>query len=173
VITPTIPERAALLEQAKASVSRQTYPCVEHLVRVDTDRIGQGLIRNELARKAHGDWLVFLDDDDLLDEQFIELHMEHAIATGADVVYSICRLPPSYTGWEPRIAEFDAAELRRKNYIPITALVRRSAFEKSGGFRLPKAGDDWSLWLALLDTKARFEYLPVISWSYRVHGLLS
>lgn len=173
VITPTIPERSALLAEARASVLRQTYPAAEHLVQVDTGHVGQGFIRNDMARRACGDWLVFLDDDDLLDAQFIELHLEHAISTGADVVYSICRLPPSYTGWEPRIAEFDAAECRRKNYIPVTVLVRRAAFEKSGGFRLPKAGDDWSLWIALLDAKAKFAYLPVVSWSYRVHGLVS
>jgi len=173
VITPTIPERSALLEEAKASVSRQTYPAVEHLIQVDKDRIGQGFVRNELVLKARGEWLVFLDDDDLLDAQFAELHMEYAIATGVDVVYSICRLPPTYTGWAPRIAEFDEPALRTANYIPVTALVRRSKFETVGGFRVSGSLDDWNLWRSLLDAGARFSYLPCVCWTYRVHGIVA
>lgn len=175
VITPTVPERAQLLAEAKASVERQTLQGVEHLVAVDEKRVGQGFVRNELAKRAHGDWLVFLDDDDLLDPQFAELHLEHAEATGADVVYSICRMPASYTGWAPRIADFDEALLRKPNcnYIPVTALVRRSMFEEVGGFKQPRALDDWNLWVSLLNAGAKFEYLPVVSWSYRVHGMVA
>ena len=175
IITPTIPERAGLLAEAKASVERQTYLGVEHLVAVDEKRIGQGFVRNQLAKRARGEWLVFLDDDDLLDPQFVELHLEHAEATGADLVYSICRTPAGYTGWAPRVGEFDEELLRLPcgNYIPVTVLLRRSMFEKAGGFRQPRALDDYAMWLALLDAGAKFEYLPVASWTYRVHGMVT
>ncbi len=174
VITPTIPERAALLAEAKASVERQTYREVEHLIEVDIRRIGPGFVRNELAKRSTAEWLVFLDDDDLLDPQFIELHLEHAEATGADLVYSICRMPPTYTGWAPRVAEFDEALLRlpRGNYIPVTVLLRHSMFEKVGGFHVSNSLDDWNLWLSLLSAGAKFQYLPCVCWSYRVHGMV-
>jgi hypothetical protein len=173
IITPTVPERASLLAEAKLSVRNQTYPDIEHLIGVDEKGIGPGFLRNELVRKSEADWLVFLDDDDLLDPEFVELHLAHAEATGADLVYGICRLPAEYKGWAPRMEEFDASLLRRprRNYIPVTVLVRRSMFEKAGGFRVSGSLDDWNLWLSLLDVGAKFEYLPCVCWSYRVHGM--
>ena len=173
VITPTVPDRAGMLVEARMSVIRQTSSSVEHLFEVDSEGVGAGFARNRIAKRAKGEWLVFLDDDDLLDPQFVELHLEHAEATGADLVYSICRLPPSYTGWAPRTEEFDAALLRRKNgnYIPVTVLLRRSVFEKVGGFKVSGPLDDWNLWLSLLNAGARFEFLPCVCWTYRVHGL--
>jgi len=170
IITPTIPERTEMLNEARESVRSQTYAVIEHLLRVDENRIGAGFMRNEIAKRATGDWLVFLDDDDLLDAHFVELHLAHAEATGADLVYSICQLPPDYNGWHPRIAEFDEAVLRRGNYIPVTVLLRRSLFEQVGGFRVSGSLDDYTLWLDLLDAGAKFEYLPYVCWYYRVHG---
>jgi hypothetical protein len=173
VITPTISGRREMLLEARRSVFRQTFPSIEHLCEIDTDGIGAGFMRNQIAKRAKGEWLVFLDDDDLLDPQFVELHLEHAEATGADLVYSICRLPADYVWWKPRVEEFDEAELRREggNYIPVTVLLRRSAFEKAGGFDVSGPLDDWNLWIALLDSGAKFAFLPCVCWTYRVHGL--
>jgi hypothetical protein len=174
VITPTVPERRPMLIEAHRSVIQQTSPSIEHLIEVDTDGIGPGFMRNRIVKRAKGEWLVFLDDDDLLDPQFIELHLEHAEATGADLVYSICRLPLAghSGGWVPRIAEFDEAILRQPggNYIPVTVMVRKSTFQKAGGFSVSGSLDDWNLWIALLNAGAKFEYLPCVCWSYRVHG---
>jgi glycosyltransferase involved in cell wall biosynthesis len=172
VITPTIPSRARLLEEAKRSVRMQTYPNVEHFVEEDREGVGQGFVRNRLAAKSTAEWLVFLDDDDLLDPTFVELHLVHAAATRADLGYSICRLPNGYTAWKPRTQEFDAALLVRPghNYIPVTVLLRRRFFEKVGGFKVPGSLDDWTLWRDLLREGARFSYLPQVLWSYRVHG---
>lgn len=173
VITPTIPEREKFLSEARESVARQTHPNTDHIVGVDTSHIGQGFLRNELARKSTAEWLVFLDDDDLLDPEFIELHLAHAQATHSDLVYSVCRLPSKYRGWAPRAAEFDEALLRLPtgNYIPVTVLVRRELFNQVGGFKVSGSLDDWNLWLDLLNIGAKFSYLPCVLWSYRVHGM--
>jgi hypothetical protein len=170
VITPSIPSRAALLKEAEESVSRQTYRDVAHRIALDEMLIGPGFLRNELVCTSDAEWLVFLDDDDLLDPHFIEWHLETAKSTKTDVVYAPCRYPPG-APWRPPVSRFDAARLRSSNYIPVTVLIRLSLFKKVGGFHFTAPYEDWRLWLALLDSGVKeFGYFPHICWTYRLHA---
>jgi glycosyltransferase involved in cell wall biosynthesis len=170
VITPTMPKRAALLAEARESVARQTFRDVGHLVSVDEYRIGAGALRNAMISRSDAPWLAFLDDDDLLDPQWIEWHLEAATASGADVVHAPCRYPPR-AEWRPAIAAFNLERLRREgNYIPMTALVRRTMFDAADGFRPGILCEDYALWLAMHATGATFEYIPWACWTYRLHG---
>jgi glycosyltransferase involved in cell wall biosynthesis len=169
VITPTIPSRWDLLAEARESVCRQTYRDVGHLVSVDQHGMGQGFVRNDIILRSQANWLVFLDDDDLLDPDFVALHLEYALIHGADVVYALCRYPPG-SEWRPAISAFDPQRLLREPYIPITTLVRRSAFEEVGGFKSTDNCEDHKLWLELLKIGARFRHLPKVCWTYRLHG---
>jgi glycosyltransferase involved in cell wall biosynthesis len=169
VITPTLKERDCLLAEAKASVAQQTHPEMRHLIAVDNSREGPARVRNALVAQATADWLVFLDDDDLLDPTFTEWHLKHALQTSADVVYALCRYPPNRARRTP-ITEFDVERLRRGNYIPMTALVRRAAFCKVGGFKPEARFEDYRLWLDLLEAGFRFSHLPKVCWTYRIHG---
>jgi len=169
VITPTIPSRAGLLAEARESVARQTYRNVGHLVSVDDYGIGQGFLRNAIVKRSQAEWLVFLDDDDLLDDDFIALHMEHALIHGADIVYALCRYPPG-SERRPLISEFDAKRLIAGPYIPITSLVRRSTFDEVGGFKATNNCEDHRLWTDMLKVGARFRHLSRVCWTYRLHG---
>jgi GT2 family glycosyltransferase len=169
VITPTILSRSDLLAEARESVSNQTYHSVRHLIAVDDRGVGQGFLRNNLVKRSTAEWLAFLDDDDLLDPDFIAAHMEYALTHGADVVYALCRYPPG-SEWRPAISAFDPQRLLSGPYIPITTLVRRSAFEEVGGFKTTDNCEDHKLWLELLKIGARFRHLPKVCWTYRLHG---
>src|SRR5438445_805557 len=98
VITATLPERASLLEECCASVLAQTVEC-EHLVGVDEAREGPSVIRNRLAASTDADWLLPLDDDDLLDPTCVERLL--AVSDAADVVYPWCRMVGRTDGWVP------------------------------------------------------------------------
>lgn len=167
VITPVT--RFWALAEAMESVKAQTVTDIEHLWAHDTSHIGPGFLRNRLVKEAKGEWLVFLDDDDLLDPDFVECHLKHAIDNGYDLVYSLCRYPP---GHEPRpeIGEFDEGRLRWANYIPMTVLLKKSWFDRVGGFGVSVPYEDWQLWIALLDAGAKFGFLNKICWTYRLHG---
>lgn len=173
VITPTMQGRERILQDAVASVKTQTVPVNAHLIAMDKNHIGPGLLRNEIVRGSKAEWLVFLDDDDLLDPDFVEQHLQHAHATGADLVYSNHRYPPEYKGWRPVVMEFNETRLRQSNYISVTVLLRTAMFDRVGGFPAEHSfsHEDWWLWLSLLDAKARFSYLPRTCWTYRVHGV--
>ena len=165
VLTPTIDGRQAMLVECMASVAAQTYTDVEHVVRVDQLGVGPAAVRNLAAVEASGDWLAFLDDDDL----FLPHHLETlALFTpDFDVIYSIATIQ-GRPGFNPQRNVFDADRLRQSNYIPCTGMVRRSFFEQVGGFPDDLRGyEDYGLWLALLDAGARFVCVPETTWIYR------
>lgn len=165
VITPSLPGRASLLEQCKASVAAQTV-AVEHLVGVDEAREGPSVIRNRLAASTDADWLLPLDDDDVLDPSCIATLLEHA--DGADVIYPWCRMIGRTDGWVPNKL-FSRVNLFQANYIPITALIRHSLFDVCGGFQSVPL-EDWVLWQWIELHGGRFRCVPEILWSYRHHA---
>lgn len=163
VITATVPGREELLAEARASVAGQTIRA-EHVVVADDHRAGAWHARNVGARAAGPgvEWLAFLDDDDLLDPDHLEALLAEADRTGADVVYS----PPR--GHRPRgIAQpFDRDALEAGNYIAVTSLVRRRAFDAVGGFPDTYA-EDYALWLLLARLGYRFARVDRPTWTYR------
>jgi len=71
IVVPTIPKRNKYLMGALDSVRNQTYKNIEIIV-VSDDRISATQARNEGIRKAKGDFIAFLDDDDKLKPTKIE-----------------------------------------------------------------------------------------------------
>ena len=169
VVTPTLPSRKTLLVECKSSVKNQTYRgTVQHAVGIDTIGEGAALTRNKIVKSLDPEceWLAFLDDDD----KFLPKHLEvlTAACSGADVVYSECREEGFNKTWKTR--EFNYESVKHENYIPVTALVRRSAFEKVGGFReKPYPGEDQNLWLRMYEAGCRLVYVPQETWTYRQH----
>ena len=170
VITPAIPPRLDRLQQAMASVRGQRHPAMEHLIAIDNGRHGSAAMRNKLVRAASGDWIAPLDDDDYLLPNHLELLV--AAANGPDrpdVVYSYCKVTGRGDGWVPN-REFDADELRRGNFIPVTALIRRELLEDLGGWHhsrdVQNGWEDWNLWIRALDAGAKFACVPEVTWVY-------
>ena len=192
VLTPSLPGRADLLAEAMASVQAQSMTPTSHVVGIDYDRVGIGRMLNQLASSAEADWLARLDDDDLFRPNHLAVLATRA--EDADVVYSWCEVEPRArdgvvppvpavlgpAGWIPN-QEFDAALLRKRNYIPATTLIRKSLWKDIGGWTLPGWGvgdaprepeyaEDWDFWLRALEAGARFVCIPEVTWAYRYHG---
>ncbi len=169
VITPTVPERAELLAEAARSVTAQALAPRDHLIGVDLHRRGPAEIRNRLTRAADTDWVAFLDDDDLLDPNHLEVLAAHT--DDADVVYPWCRLdPPDAIGDQFYNNHFDRDALRDRGIFPVTVLARRDALLAAGGFRPTDRYEDWGLWNRMADRDARFRCVPEPTWTYRFHS---
>lgn len=171
VLTPSIPERGALLAEAVASVAAQTRPPDVHLIHVDHERIGGAASLNRLlvgAVSASCDWIALLADDDLL----LPRHLEVLEAAGAeaDIVYPYCRVE-GRPGFEPN-SPFDPERLQRQNYIPGTVLMRTDLACELKGWRsnAPNGWEDWDAWKRALAAGARFVCVPEVTWVYRFHG---
>jgi glycosyltransferase involved in cell wall biosynthesis len=117
---------------------------------------GVSTARNTAVREATGDWIAFLDSDDLIVPEKLE---KQVAAIEADpqlvVVYSAFKFlyPDGTTAAGPSFAARDLwpAIRYRTPILPSTAIVRRSAFQEVGGFN-PKYhyGEDWDLWFRLV-----------------------
>lgn len=167
VLTPTVHEREALLEECKASVAAQTRPA-HHVIGLDWQRRGPAEVRNGLLASVSTPWTVFLDDDDVLDPPFVQTLL--AASDGFDVVVPWCRfsgreIPAKFHN--PRW--FDREALRRHGCFPITCLVRTEAVLAVGGFPDGRY-EDWLLWNAMADNGSVFRVVPTFTWVYRLDG---
>lgn len=196
ICTPTIPAREDLLQRAAASVAQQTTP-VEMSIALDVDGDGAAVTRNRAWRNTDTEWVAFLDDDDVLCPDHVELCLRWALETNADLVYPWFNIYDAsgqdMSAKDPLRAPVDGQyvspygvpfgdQLRREimtrnNFIPVTVLVRRQLLEDVGGFPIPGTSEwpeetceDWGLWRRLLNAGARFEHLPRRTWFWYWHG---
>jgi hypothetical protein len=167
VVTPTVPSRSSLLEECKASVKSQTWGGdILHAIGEDHAKVGAAAMRNNIVQGIDPsyEWLAFVDDDDLLNPEHLATLV--AASSGADVIYSDCQEEGFNKTWKTRPFNYD--EVKTANYIPVTVLMRRSMFEKAGGFDLKHyPGEDQWLFLNAASIGARFQYIPQVTWKYR------
>jgi glycosyltransferase involved in cell wall biosynthesis len=137
-------------------------------------RGGQNVSRNRLTELSHGDWLVFLDADDELASDSVELKMRYA--EKADVIYGSMEIA-TFAGRtktqsstnkaidfeDPFAAAFD---MRLPNTSAV--MVKREALSDVGGW--PTDVDnftDYALYFELLLAKHRFKAAPDAFSLYR------
>lgn len=159
-------DRPELLREALASLARQTWRRFEVVVvndggasptldEVDVPELnlvdlpvnqGRAAAANAGVAQARGDYVTFLDDDDLVEADHLETLVQAAQAQGVRVVYSdaavsVLELSPELgdEGWTeterrlPYSRDFDADLLRVDNYLPFnTLLVERELFARAG-----------------------------------------
>jgi len=169
VITPTILSRSTLLFECKRSVAAQSWSGeIYHAVGIDDKQEGAAVTRNKIVQGLDSsyEWIAFCDDDDMLLPEHLSVLV--SASSGVDIVYSDCQEEGFTKTWQTR--PFDYESVRASNYIPVTVLMRRSMFEKVGGFKSePYPGEDQSLWLRAALSGAKFRYVPQVTWTYRQH----
>jgi GT2 family glycosyltransferase len=175
--------RPAWLRQALASCAGQTYRNLEVVVIeggaercraiVDefSDRLriryhatnepsGRARNGNLALAMAQGEWLNFLDDDDLLFADHVEAVLSAALRAGVAGAYGLAwethtrfldreRAHFEEVQHHTRHAQpFDRMTLWHHNYLPIQSVIfHRSLYERHGGFdEGMEQLEDWNLW---------------------------
>jgi glycosyltransferase involved in cell wall biosynthesis len=181
VVTPHIMTRPSELTRAVASVAAQTHPPDGHLITYDRMHAGSAATRNRALHHASTHWVAFLDDDDEMMPNHLEVLMQNAWRTGAAVVYSGCRVLDAHGAAIPVKEEwgrfgqvFDGELLRKKAYLPVTSLVHTD-LAKQALFGPPASApdsnyDDWGFYLRLLALGATFLHVPEVTWIWHHHG---
>ena len=197
-------DRPAWLRQALSSVAAQTHRPLEVIVVEDGppdsrsivaefedrlairyqatgNKVGRAQAGNLALSLATGEYLNFLDDDDLLFADHVEVLVDAAQQGNFRAAYAL--------SWETHTEVLDATTARHRetmhltrhrqpfnrvilwhhNYLPIqTVLFQRSLFEQYGGFdsQLDQL-EDWNLWtrFTLADD---FTFVPKTTSKYRV-----
>lgn len=134
---------------------------------------GAATARNAGAHAAIGEFLLFLDADDLLAPTFLARTAALLAARpGLGFVYTGMRMIGHDDHVWPSVP-FDLRLLALDNFIPQHALVRRRAWQQVGGFdqvSFPHGFEDWDFWLriALAGWPGAHIAEPLVS--YRRHG---
>jgi GT2 family glycosyltransferase len=176
-------DRSAWLEQALATVANQTWRNIEVVVledgparsepvverfrdklnvryRATGTRVGRARAGNLALAEARGDWFNFLDDDDLLFADHVEVLLDAALERGVKGVYGLAWETPTrvidrqgaryeeLTHFTRYRHPFDRLTLWHHNIFPIQAvLFHRSLYERYGGFAEDMEQlEDWNLW---------------------------
>ncbi len=156
----------------------------ERVVYLSQTNAGQGKARNTGIKVARGEFIAFLDQDDLWIEKKLERQIEALKETKADVVFSgsfVFRddnVADETMPWDTLRGLFDGAAmfplLFMFDRIPmLSAIVRKDALRKVGLLeedRRYQNCDDYDLWLKLAECGATFVGLSERLVRYRLHG---
>lgn len=173
VVIATIPPRKELLQRAVDSVLDQTVKPDRIIVETDPDHTGAAATKNRGLAKVTTEWVTFLDDDDWLLTDHLEILLAGQAESGADVVYTWPFMDGAPDPRPDRFGKpFDPVELRKGSYLHTVLLVRAEPARQVGGFQKPAGSDydDWGFHLALLDAGAVFHHVSERTWVWTVKG---
>jgi glycosyltransferase involved in cell wall biosynthesis len=134
---------------------------------------GLAMARNNGIRAGRGRYLLPLDADNLIRPRYLyagieilDKHQDVAVVYGKPAYFG------ELTGRAFDIGgEFDLRRLLQDNYIDACTVLRRSAFEATGGYdsKMPTPGyEDWDLWLTLAARGHRFYFVDEELFDYRI-----
>jgi len=184
VLIPTR-DRPDTLQQAIASVKTQTFANYEIIVVINgpdnsltpkiseiataagcrivrIEQAGIAVALNSGVKAAQGQWVAFLDDDDLWEPNRLEFALQIADTAAADIVFcdivifdeTTCvrdaRLRPPHS-----LSAGEAMTFRNYGGGCSSTMVKRAAMLAVGGFDEAIVSPDWDMWMRL-------------SWHYRV-----
>ena len=168
VIIPYNKDRGYLREAIK-SVEQQTHPC--ELILINQQKL-RSVNCNDGIKKATGDFIKFLDEDDKLTPDSIKRSLE-VFDSGVDFIHG-----NALTDWgnrtevyKPKIKQPSFEYILKQNIIHNpTVMYRRSVFEKVGMYdESLSTAEDWDFNLRCLFAGLKIGYVDVILIIYRRH----
>lgn len=154
----------------------ERYAEVDARVRVlSQPNAGTASARNAGVAASRGGWLCILDADDLLSPAFLEKTLAFAAehpgfdvySAGAELLLRDGSRAPLLPGREWRAVRSASPEEQMwESLVPGTSLMRRSVFDRAGGYR-EVYSEDYDFWLRALILGARQIYNPEPLWVYR------
>lgn len=131
-----------LINNAIKSILRQTYKDYEIIISPYDKEVGQG--RNNGIAKAKGEWILTLDADDTINENFLEKVIS---LTGYDIVTTDGMIEDYYF----KVENIDINSFREFNRILNCSLFKKEIWEKYKFSEKLFGYEDWDFWLRALE----------------------
>ncbi|WP_223582063.1 glycosyltransferase family 2 protein [Sphingobacterium sp. GVS05A] len=135
-------------QDQSAEKIREYQESYAELIFLNQDNRGPSAARNYGASIAKGHYIIFLDGDDRLHEEYISTCIDHFESDATlDLVYSVTELFENESGVF-FLAEYDPKTILIQNCFPITAMIRRKDFFANGQFdEKLRIAEDWEMWI--------------------------
>lgn len=178
VVIPTHPARISngMTKRAFGSALLQAYTPDEVIVEIDKQRAGAAVTRNRGLQQVSSEWVAFLDSDDQLKKNHLEVLVNAALETGADYLYTWYE--PIGFAYDPLPHFGKVFDPERPTQTTITTLVR-AELAKEIGFRdvTPgklidgqRYGEDFQFTVECIAAGATILHIPQRTWLWNAHG---
>ena len=131
---------------------------------------GPSVARNNGISEARGGLILPLDADDLISPDYIEAAVKEFINDpDLKLVYCEAEKFGAKSGkW--KLEDFSLEKLAYKNMIFVSALFKKTDWQKAGGFaeEMTWGFEDWEFWISLLKSGGKVKKLPFTGFYYRI-----
>lgn len=197
-------QRPDVLRKALDSIKAQTYANIQAVIVEDGENTSEELLKNEYAdlnyiyeatgqkagrakvgnyamELAEGEFFNFLDDDDGLFPEHVEVLVKKLIHSNLRAVYSVAEERKiTVTSYAPYVYRVKCRSIRYRqpfnrmllytfNYIPIQSIMfHRSLYKELGGFDESLDNlEDWDLWVRY-STRTNYGFVDQVTSFYHV-----
>lgn len=159
------------------------YMCVDSRIKYFYQENGrQGKAKNLGIKNCKGDYIAFLDADDLWVEEKLELTLHEIVNSDYSLIFTDCYV---FEGVRPvTVSDLKTMGVSEAVYegrtglitflhynrIPnLTVLVKKDTFTRTGGFTDKIVAEEYEMWLSLLQQGAVFKAIAKPLSLYRIH----
>jgi glycosyltransferase involved in cell wall biosynthesis len=170
----TLPEAIAYLDAIEPELAARGWRIIRQ------ENRSQGAARNHAARRARGEYLLFMDDDNIAKPHEISRFVRAALTSRADILTCCADLirgadllqpgQPPHGRWL-YLGDSLAVSVFYNGFGDTNALVRRSTFLALGGFAVDRgcAQEDKEFYTRAILQDYRLEVVPEALYWYREH----